>query len=267
MGSPKREEPSMRRILVAMDTLSDYLAVLESAAQLAAQLDGELTGLFVEDTDLLRAAGLPVSLEVMLWTARERNPTELEMARALRALAARIRKELARAAEQARVRWSFKVVRGPRTQVVMEAGAGSDLMVLGPARCSRVPRYSSRRPSKKSGALCLLYTGTPAARRALAAAMKLADQNRVQVKVLLVRTHPDDVRSVESGLDEHLRDPRLEVRCLDLKSGDNDRALIELLAKLEPGALVVPADNRLTQDPILFQRLQTAVNCAIVCVR
>jgi len=66
MNSPKREEPAIRRILVAMDTLSDNQAVLESAAELAAQLEAELTGLFVEDTDLLQAAELPVSLEVML---------------------------------------------------------------------------------------------------------------------------------------------------------------------------------------------------------
>ena len=39
-----------------MDTLSDNLAVLETAAELAARSEAELTGLFVEDADLLRAA-------------------------------------------------------------------------------------------------------------------------------------------------------------------------------------------------------------------
>ena len=43
--------------------------------------------------------------------------------------------------------------------------------------------------------------------------------------------------------------------------------LLELLGKMEPGALIVPADHRLTQDPRLFQRLQTAVNCPIMFVR
>jgi nucleotide-binding universal stress UspA family protein len=267
MSSPKPEQPAIRQILVAMDVLSDNLAVLESAAELAAQLEAELTGLFVEDTDLLRAAELPVSLEVMLWSARERNPTETEMARALRALAARIQKDLERAAKRARVRWSFKVVRGPRLQVFMEAGAGSDLMFVGPARCSRVPRYSPQRPPKRLGAVCVLYSGTEAAQRALTAAMKLADQDRVQVKVLLAGTDVKDIRSTESGLDERLKDPRLAVRFLDLRAGENDQVLIDLLGKMEPGALIVPADNRLTQDPLLFQRLQTAVNCPIMFVR
>lgn len=268
MNSPKREQPAIRQILVAMDTLSDNLAVLESAAVLAAQLQAELTGLFVEDTDLLQAAELPVSLEVMLWSARERNPTENEMARALRALAARIQKDLARAAKRAHVRWSFKVVRGPRLQVFMEAGEGADLMLVGPARSSRVPRYSPQRPPKRLGAVCVLYTGTAAARRALTTAMTLADQDQVQVKVLLAGTGVKEIRSAQSGLEEYLKDPRLAVRFLDLEAGADDQALIELLARVvEPGALIVPADNRLTQDPLLFQRLQSAVNCPIMFVR
>jgi len=267
MNSPKREQPAIRQILVAMDTLSDNLAVLESAAVLAAQLQAELTGLFVEDTDLLQAAELPVSLEVMLWSARERNPTENEMARALRALAARIQKDLAQAAKRAHVRWSFKVVRGPRLQVFMEAGEGSDLMLVGPARSSRVPRYSPQGPPKRLGAVCVLYTGTAAARRALTMAMKLTGKDRVQVKVLLAGTDLQEVRSAESGLDEYLKDPRLAVRFLDLEAGADDQVLIDLLGRVEPGALIVPADNRLTQDPLLFQRLQSAVNCPIMFVR
>ncbi len=267
MESRKPERPAIRRILVAMDTLSDNLAALESAAALAARLEAELEGLFVEDTDPLRAADLPVSLEVMLWTARERNPTETEMARALRALAARIRKDLERAAKRARVPWSFKVVRGPRIQVFMEAGAGSDLMFVGPARGSRVPRYSPQRPFRAPGAVCVLYSGTGAAQRALTAAMQLADQHRVQVKVLLAGSDLEDIRSRQPWLDERLKDPRLALRILDTGGGEDDQALIDLLGRLAPGALIIPADNRLTGDPLLFQRLQAAVNCPIMFVR
>ena len=266
MESPKPEQPAIRRILVAMDTLSDNMAVLEAAAVLAARLEAELTGLFVEDADLLRAADLPVSLEVMLWTARERNPTETEMARALRALAARVRKDLERAAKRARVPWSFRVVRGPRIQVFMEAGAGSDLMFVGPARGSRVPRYARQQPFRKPGAVCVLYSGSAAAQRALSTAMHLVDQDGVEVKVLLAGSEFDDIRSTQPWLVERLKDPRLAVRRLDL-GGDDDSALIDLLGKMAPGALIIPADNRLMGDPLLFHRLQTAVNCPIMVVR
>ncbi len=266
MESPKPERPAIRRILVAMDILSDNLAVLETAAELAARSEAELTGLFVEDTDLLRAADLPVSLEVMLWTARERNPTETEMARALRALAARIRKDLERAAERARVPWSFQVVRGPRIQVFMEAGAESDLMFVGPARCSRVPRYSPQRRPRKPGAVCILFSGTAASQRALGMAMQLADQHRVLVKVLLAGSDFEDIRSTQPWLDKRLKDPRLAIRILDL-GGEDDQALIDLLGSTAPGVLIIPADNRLTRDPLSFQRLQSAVNCPIMFVR
>ena len=54
----------IRRILVALDASRHSLAALEAAAELAARLKAELVGLFVEDIDLLRLAGLPFAREI-----------------------------------------------------------------------------------------------------------------------------------------------------------------------------------------------------------
>ncbi|MGD9028912.1 MAG: universal stress protein, partial [Anaerolineae bacterium] len=60
------EELTIRRILIALDASSHSIAALRAAARLASSLEAELHGLFVEDINLLRAAGLPMARELQL---------------------------------------------------------------------------------------------------------------------------------------------------------------------------------------------------------
>ena len=55
---------TLRRIVVGLDAGPRDRAALEAAAQLAARMQAELVGLFVEDIDLLHLAGLPFAREV-----------------------------------------------------------------------------------------------------------------------------------------------------------------------------------------------------------
>ena len=57
-------EPTIRRILVALDASRHSLAALEAASELAEALKAELVGIFVEDVNLLYLAGLPFAREV-----------------------------------------------------------------------------------------------------------------------------------------------------------------------------------------------------------
>ncbi|MGB7837261.1 MAG: universal stress protein, partial [Terrimicrobiaceae bacterium] len=55
---------NIRRILVALDASAHSRAALEAACELALGLDAELSGLFVEDINLLRLAQLPFASEI-----------------------------------------------------------------------------------------------------------------------------------------------------------------------------------------------------------
>ena len=59
-------EPNLaiRRILIALDASTHSLAALHAAAEMAANMQAELIGLFVEDENLLHLAGLPFAQEV-----------------------------------------------------------------------------------------------------------------------------------------------------------------------------------------------------------
>ncbi len=129
--SEEEPEITLRRILVALDASEPSRAVLETAARLAASLESELVGLFVEDAELLQMSALPVT---RLVSAHSKAPADLDLAvmeRALRAQARLARESLARAASQWRVRWSFQVVRGATSERLLVEARECDLVALG----------------------------------------------------------------------------------------------------------------------------------------
>ncbi len=81
MTDPEARAP-IRRILVALDASGASLAALDAAARLAATLEAELLGLFVEDEDLLRLAGLPCAREVGFTFTQARRMESADMERA-----------------------------------------------------------------------------------------------------------------------------------------------------------------------------------------
>lgn len=85
------------RIVVVFDTTPLGEAALEAAAGLAAALEAELAGLFVEDIDLVRMAQLPFAAELGLASAVLRRIEASDLERAFRLQAERSRERLAAA--------------------------------------------------------------------------------------------------------------------------------------------------------------------------
>jgi hypothetical protein len=88
-----------------------------------------LHGLFVEDDDLMRLAGLPFAYQVTIGAGAERLSSET-IALQLRAAAERARRELIGAAKQRRIACTFEIVRGANEPRVVGA-AEHDLVVTG----------------------------------------------------------------------------------------------------------------------------------------
>ncbi|MGD8821809.1 MAG: universal stress protein, partial [Anaerolineales bacterium] len=71
---PEDKNPTrVERILVAVDASSHSRAALEAAAELAASLEVELVGIFVEDINLMRLAELPIAVEIETPTGQVRR--------------------------------------------------------------------------------------------------------------------------------------------------------------------------------------------------
>ncbi len=185
-----------RRVLVALDPCEVDPADFEASARLAAGLDAELVALFVEDSDLIAAADLPVT---HLVPAGCRGLAALDagaMRRAFRVAEGRAREHLSDAAKRWRLDWSFEVTEVRQAAETMARLKREDFLALASTagRRSVISRRSAavhaerapcpvmllRRDGRRGQPVAVLYEGEE---RALTLGRELA---RVYGSPLLV---------------------------------------------------------------------------------
>ncbi len=187
-------------ILVALDMSPHSEAALAAAAELAAALRLELRGLYVEDINLLRLCGLPFGIEYGSFTAKPRRIEQNHLEREFRMQASLLRKIMAEVAGQKRITWSFQVVRGGVTDQLLEAATSARMLSLGRvgrspgkrtgttaqaiAQRAQRPVVFQSRQRTLHGPYTVLYTGSPAAYRAVNLGMELSAQEESTLKVL-----------------------------------------------------------------------------------
>src|SRR5690606_14717741 len=121
-----------------------------------------LRGLFIEDSDLLKAAALPFSVEFCALTSVRRPIERARIEAALRAAAASAERELARLAADVGLAWQFEIVREKRRIAVSAAPGTLDALVVTPAGASDAGSAAGR------AALVALIDHGEAGARALA---------------------------------------------------------------------------------------------------
>jgi nucleotide-binding universal stress UspA family protein len=182
----------LRRILLPLDVSRDSLTAMEIAFALAAALGGEVSGLFIEDTELLTAGSLPFAREVGSLSGISRRIGSADIQNRFRAVASKARNAVAEAGQRLKVRSSFRVTRGEVPAEILAAATDADMVVLGKAgwsvgafrkpggTClailsgSRVPVLIVERGATLSPPILAVNDGTPAGRRALEFARELS---------------------------------------------------------------------------------------------
>jgi nucleotide-binding universal stress UspA family protein len=289
-------ELTIRRILVALDASTHSLAALEAAADLAASLQAELVGLFVEDENLLHLAGLPFAREVRSPSATDRRLNSDQMEQQLRLQASQARRAMAAAAERVQVRWTFQVVRGQVTPAVLTAALEADLLAMGRIsrplmRRSRLGSTARAVSTTTKGSVLLIqdgsdlsqpvlvtYDGSPAARQALAAAAILAQGGSTSVRaqspnkfgplsleVLLVSDKPEETPPLKEEVSRWLKKQGLTANFHSLP-----QATVPNLARMVLAAgncvLVLGGDNPLLTAEAI-QELLDETDCPVLLVR
>lgn len=172
------------RVVLTFRTRADVRLLTEAGA-LARRMRAELAGLFVEESDLLRAAALPVTREVGGTSGAVRAIEVAPTQRLLERQTADVRRLVERTARDLEVPWSFTVARGSVVEVAVSAVAGPDVVVLVPAAPSGVARALGDVGEAGAGAgapqarwttapVAAVVDGSPAGERALDAALALA---------------------------------------------------------------------------------------------
>ena len=246
------ERPPLRRVVVALDPAAQCRAALDLAARLAAQSEAELVGLFVEESELLTAAALPVTRALRGHGAEEEALDPAKMERGLRAWAAQAEATLASAAQRWRVKSSFRVARGHVGETLIAEAAGSDLLALGtvgrPSGRQRLGA-TARELARRAPCTLLLMRGEARAGQpvlvlfegdvsALALAVQLARLDRSPLKILAA--DQAQAETAEAWLDRHGRTAPLRV--LD----QDDPEKISHMLEIEPcGTVILERRGRL----------------------
>ncbi len=232
----EQEEPIIQRILVALDASDHSLAALEAAAELASSLEAELHGLFVEDINLLRIAGLPMARELQFPFARHAHMDPGTMRRQLRAQARQARKAISSTCRQRKIEWTFQVARGSVPSEVLEAATRADLLCVGKASRPVMQRQrtgsTARAAATKARHSVLLisqgaqiqspvvipHDGSPHADRALPLACRLAKVTGGFLSILINDDPARPSEEQESRLTKRLEGEDLVVRYRKLTS-------------------------------------------------
>jgi len=273
---------TVRRILVPLDASTHSLAALAAAADLAALMEAELEGLFVEDINLVRVAGLPFACEVRHTASLEALDSP-KMERALKAQAEQARQALAAAAGDAHVRWSFRVVRGHVAQEVLAAASQADLVTLGKQGRSKSPKArlgstALRVASGISRALLLvehgvptapsvlvMYDGSGGAQHALDAAARLARANGAHLTVLLLADAPDEAKRLEQEAAHQIESLGVHLRFHTLYQVDVHSLLRALHS--EGGGLIVLSGESAVLSQETIQKLLHRIRNPVLLVR
>ena len=281
--SDREFEPVIRRILVALDASTHSLAALEAASALAEALKAELVGIFVEDINLLRLAGLPFAREVRYQSALDRPLDSPGMERELRVQAEQVRRALAGVAGRRQLRWSFRVVRGQVAAELLAAAQEADVLALGRASWSssrRVRLGETARTvlAQASRAVLLLqhghsicppliavYDELPEARRVLITAVRLLSAIGGNLTVVSVADTAEVATRLEGEATEFLRGQGVQT---DARHLVNPTAadLAHAIRLAGGGTLIISAASPLLKADGL-QAVLEAIDCSALLVR
>ncbi len=276
-------EPTIRRILVALDASRHSLAALEAASELADALKAELVGIFVEDINLLHLAGLPFAREVRYLSSTARPLDSPGMERELRIQAEQLRQTLAGIAGRRQLRWSFRVVRGQVSTELLTAAREADLLALGRASWTAARRVRLGATAREVVAqalrsvlllqqghsICapvqLVYDGSPAAQRAVATAAHMASITGGHVMVIVIAPAPEDAQHLQGEAEARLQAQQIKGDYRQVIKPTAEE-LAHALRAAGGGTLIISADNPLLQGEGLLTLLD-AIDCSVFLVR
>jgi len=226
----------IRRILLALEPWGIHQASLELALQLARAHGAELAGLLIEDLNLLRAADLPFTSEIMWTGAEERRLDPEVLLRRLRAETERLKESVVKRAESVGVRWSFRSVQALDIRGALAEIKKEELMIMG--RLSRTPWGRVSIPPR----IILLYT----------------EAETYRPFELLAHRLVETLGETVLNISPHAVWERVQLT--------PPAQVLQVLRDLRPALVVVPADERLERENLLRDLLDQ-LECPLVVIR
>ncbi|MEI8032005.1 MAG: universal stress protein [Chlorobiaceae bacterium] len=257
----------IRHIAVALDCSAHSMASLTAAAELARLLQADLTGIFVEDINLLRMAELPFSHEIRIYAHEPEKMEPVQLLRSLRLQARAAEDALRKIAGEFMVEHSFRVSRGAVPAEVIAAALEADLLVLG--RSGRSPTCrkglgstarkalaEAKKPllfmrpgfSTKEGPVLVLYDGSKGSRMALETALAIVRPQGTLHLLVLGESYEESL-GMERELSREIALPEYAVEYHHLPLQDG-KTLARYVRMADSGLLVVSDRMKMPRESI-----------------
>jgi nucleotide-binding universal stress UspA family protein len=280
--APEMNKGVIRAIAVALDCSPHSRASLEAAAEMAARLQAELIGIFVEDINLLRMAGLPFAEEFRLYSTTTGKFDEGQLERLLRLQAREARELLQQTAEALALRHTFRVLRGMVPEQLMTGAPEADILVLGRSGRSpscrkglgstaRTALYEGKgtvllmRPgiTAASGPLMVLFDGSEGSKRALGTALAIAGPESC-IHLIVVGLKPETEERCRREAESQIGPSGLCMEYHHLPISDG-KQLARYIRMIDSGLLVM--SDRMKLPEAVLRDLVCAIDYPVLVVR
>jgi len=252
-----------RRVVLQIDAASHCLDTITMASEIAARLDAELRGVFVEDNDLLSAGGLDFVREISLSSATARHFDRPAIEAQMNAMARSARRKLAQEAAKRDLIFAFQTIRGDRQRGLKEIAGEKDLIIT--EGTGRLHRRSFKTPftsleaqwdrttlmlkggGQLSNQIVIICCDVDEARRALQAVGSISLTNDRRVMLLPVASGTEHGRNLRQDLAALVKNSPTDVTIADADITDH----MQVMKRLGPNNnLVVLSEH----NPMLSEQ-------------
>lgn len=270
----------IRRILIALDASPASQAALELAADLAVRHKAELVGIYVEDENLLRSAGISFTEEVGEFSAISRNVDSQQVEHELKAHARRVEGMLSAIAARTNLRWTFRSVRGLISGELLAAAEGTDLIILGKKGWSEGKHFGStarelaalspvqslilQHRVRPETPVLVIFDGSEAGHKALSAARRVCSPGST-LTVLVPAADEGTARKIYSGLAPWIEAQDFQVRFRWVDDLEGKR--ISNIALISGCDIVILAAQSEHFHPREIVSIVEDADCAVLLVR
>ena len=199
-GGGESSKQSYHRLLIGFNHHAECRKVLNFAAHVAQAAGAELSGVFVEDQDLLDLARLPFTTEILSASGVIRNFDSHRAESDLRAIAKGMHDALRKLAGEVKKHYSFRTIRGHLLHDLIALGGKEDL-ILFQNDTYLWPGHAPRRRTSPGPVLLLQSPGKGGGTdRLLALAREIARSMHLEVHILENYSGPESLLNVKASL-------------------------------------------------------------------
>ncbi len=254
-------EKNINRILVSLDFDTNNVGLLESLVSLASQLNADLCGLLIEESELQHVANLPFSREITFPSALTRNLSSTSIARHLKEHAEQSRQLIEKLSELADVACSFRSTKSTRIESVLDETIDSEVIVLFPGKYNPVNKRYIKSSEDILNPVVLLYKEPEESQKAIDIVLSLNEMNKLHH--LIVLTKEGETEDISEKL-YPVKNIKSELKRID---GFEISPITSLLDTLNPGLVILPLDDDIRHQAAQIKIMLETLLCPIVLIR